>query len=498
MLRSLRMGEFGAEEYVGALLRRLEACAGLNLTTWTFGEKALADARAVDLARRRGDRVGTLAGLPILVKDNIDTAGVPTSAGALALCNSHPQRHAPLIRRLVDQGALLLAKTNMHELALGGTSSNPHFGPVRNPWAPDRIAGGSSGGSAAALAARVGTVSLGSDSAGSVRIPASFCGVVGMRPSSVGPVPPYAASRGVVPVALDLDTIGPLGRTVEDVILLHEAIVGRAVPRANGMSGIRLGVSRAWHWTNLDPEVEAVCTAALARLEGAGATIVDVDSSAVYAEAAEIFWILLAHGNRMHLGTYLKDRLPGLGTDDVVAQLHSADVRYFLEKALRNKLAPSDVHRARHGRRTAFRTRYAQLLAEHRLDGILFPTEPILAPPIRLDGDRFDDAIVIGGDSFPAGLMLIRNTLATCALGVPGITIPAGLSAVGLPVGIEVDGAPDGDDALLSLAREIERVLGPLGAFHRAFVMDSSKRSASSDANGSISRSMLALSSASR
>lgn len=287
-----------------------------------------------------------------------------------------------------------------------------------------------------------------------------------MRPTSVGPVLPYAASRGVVPLALDLDTIGPLGRTTEDVILLHEAIAGRAVPRANGIRGIRLGVSKAQHWTSLDPEVEAVCTVALARLQEAGATIVDVDSSVVYAEAAELFWILIAHGNRMHLGAYLKRRLTGLGTDELVAQVQSADVRYFLEEALRNKLAPSDVHNARHSRRTALRARYAQLLAEHGLDGILFPTEPILAPAIRPEGDRFDDTIGIGGDRFPAGLMLIRNTLAACALGAPGISIPAGLSSAGLPVGIELDGAPGGDESLLAVAREIERVLGPIGGCH--------------------------------
>lgn len=461
VLHCLRVGEFSAEEYAAALLQRLEACAELNLTTWIFGERVLADARAVDVARRRGDRVGALAGLPILVKDNIDIAGAPTSAGASLLCNDYPQRHAPVIQRLLDQGALLLAKTNMHELALGGTSSNPHFGPVRNPWAPDRIAGGSSGGSAAALAAGVGAVSLGSDTAGSARIPASFCGVVGMRPSSVGPLLPYAASQGVVPLARDLDTIGPLGRTAEDVIVLHEAIVGRAVPQANGVSGIRLGVSRPHHWASLDPEVEAVCTHALARLEEAGATIVDVDSSAVHAEATELFWILIAHGNRVDLGAYLKRRVPRLSTDQLLAQVRSADVRYFLESALRNKLAPADVRHARQGRRAVLRARYAQLLAENRLDGIIFPTEPILAPVIRPEGDRFDDTIRIGGETFPAGLMLIRNTLATCALGAPGVTIPAGLSAAGLPVGIEIDGAPGGDDSLLATARAIEKVLGP-------------------------------------
>ena len=458
-LHFLRLGDFSAEEYAAALLQRLDACAELNLTTWTFGERVLAQARAVDLARRRGDRLGALAGLPILVKDNIDTVGSPTSAGAPALCNNHPRRHAPLIQRLLDQGALLLAKTNMHELALGGTSSNRHFGPVANPWSPDRIAGGSSGGSAAALAAGVGAVSLGSDTAGSARIPAAFCGIVGMRPSSAGPLLPYAASRGVVPLARELDTIGPLGRTTEDLIVLHEAIVGRAVPRANGMAGMRLGVSKPQHWASLDPEVESVCTDALARLEEAGAAIVDVDLRAVHAEATDLFWILMTHGIRVDLGGYLKRRVPGVSVEKLLAQVRGADVRYFLEQALRKKLVPSEVHYARHDRRAALRARYTQILADQKLDGIVFPTEPILAPVIRPAGDRYDDMIRIGQEEFPAGLTLIRNTLVTCALGAPGVTIPAGLSASGLPVGIELDGAPGGDAALLAAAREIEKVL---------------------------------------
>lgn len=290
-----------------------------------------------------------------------------------------------------------------------------------------------------------------------------------MRPSSVGPLLPYGASRGIVPLARDLDTIGPLGRTTADLIVLHEAIVGRAVPRANGIVGKRLGVARPQHWANLDPEVEAVCTNALARLEEAGAAIVEVDLREIHAEAADLFWILVAHGIRVDLGAYLKRRLRGLSVDEVVGQVRSADVRYFLEDALSKKLAPADVQHARHGRRTALRARYARLLAEHRLDGIVFPTEPILAPVIRAEGDRFDDAIRIGEDEFSAGLTLIRNTLATCALGVPGITIPAGLSAAGLPVGIEVDGAPDSDASLLATAREIEKVLGPLGYSSTSF-----------------------------
>jgi indoleacetamide hydrolase len=196
------------------LLRICKASGDLNALTWMSEEKLLESARRSDLARTRGEALGPLAGIPVVVKDNIDTIGFPTSAATSSLKDNHPTGNAPIVDALEARGAYVFAKANMHELAGGGMSSNPVFGPVRNPYDRARVAGGSSGGTAAAIAARMAPIGLGTDTAGSVRIPSAFCGTVGLRPTSVGGK--RYSSDGIVPLALDLDTAGPMARCVAE------------------------------------------------------------------------------------------------------------------------------------------------------------------------------------------------------------------------------------------------------------------------------------------
>jgi indoleacetamide hydrolase len=467
VVAAIQSGRMSAESYVSASLRRLEADAQLNLTTHYSKEKVLESARAVDLARKRGGKLGPLAGLPILIKDNIDTVGFPTTAGTPTLERYHPQHNAPVVQRLLDAGALILAKTNMHELACGATSSNAFFGPVRNPYAPDRITGGSSGGTAAAIAARVGPVGLGTDTAGSVRIPSAFCGTVGLRPSYPGKTLAgrysggYGAD-GVVPLALDLDTIGPMGRTVDDVIVLDEVITGRPVPQRS-LAGARLGISQD-QWRDLDPEVERVCRGALGRLKSAGAELVAVDLTAIHEEAMGLFNTLITWGMQVDLREFLASRVPGLSVEQVLAGIRSADVRYFFDQAMQAKISAVELDAARHSRRTELITQYGRAMAAQRLAAIVRPTEPVVAPAIRLKGDRFDDTLSVAGKTVSAGAPLIRNTAPTCALGAPGLSIPAGLSASALPIALEFDALPGADAALLALGRAVESVLGSIHA----------------------------------
>ncbi len=238
---AVKAGTLKAEDYAARLIERQHTLASLNTTTWVDGARLLEAARAVDLQRARGDPLGPLAGLPIIVKDNIDTTGYPTSAGTASLTSLIPRTDAPVVSALMRAGALLFGKANMHELAGGGTSSNPHFGFVRNPHDPRRTPGGSSGGTAAALAARINAAGLGSDTAGSVRIPSAFCGTAALRPSIAGGK--LYSDAGVVPLAADLDTIGPMARAVTDVALLHEAITGQRVPE-RALRGARIGIPR--------------------------------------------------------------------------------------------------------------------------------------------------------------------------------------------------------------------------------------------------------------
>ena len=226
----IRDGAMKAEAYAARLIERQRALAELNAIAWMDEERLLEAAHGLDQARLRGEPLGLLGGLPVAVKDNIDTVGFPTSAGTESLKSFRPKADAPVAAALWRAGALLFGKANMHELAGGGTSSNPVFGFVRNPHDPTRTSGGSSGGTAAALAARIVAAGLGSDTAGSVRIPSAFCGTAALRPSIAGARKLYS-DEGVVPLAADLDTIGPMARTIDDVALLHEAITGEAPTR---------------------------------------------------------------------------------------------------------------------------------------------------------------------------------------------------------------------------------------------------------------------------
>src|SRR5215469_9420122 len=209
-------------ELTATCLKRIEAYnPALNAFITVTRDQAMETARAMEAEQQRGKSRGPLHGIPIALKDNIDTAGVRTTAASELFKDRVPPEDAEAVRRLKNAGAVLLGKTNLHEFALGGTSAVSYFGPVHNPWALDRIPGGSSGGSGAATAAGLCFGSLGTDTAGSVRIPASYCGVVGFKPTYG-----HVSNRGVVPLSWTLDHLGPLCRTVEDVALILEAIAG--------------------------------------------------------------------------------------------------------------------------------------------------------------------------------------------------------------------------------------------------------------------------------
>jgi Asp-tRNA(Asn)/Glu-tRNA(Gln) amidotransferase A subunit family amidase len=231
------------------------------------------------------------------LKDNIDTVGFPTSAGTPLLRDNRPAVDAPVARALLRKGAILLAKSNMHELAGGGTSSNPLFGAVRNPYDSTRVAGGSSGGTAAAIALRFSPAGLGTDTAGSVRIPAALCGVVGLRPSTAIASMRYPQA-GIVPLASALDTAGPLGRSVQDVALLHTAITGLAPATPPALRGLKVGLPDQLYWTSLAPQVEHVIQEALRKLQDAGVTFVHVDVSQYIEAAQRTFGALIMDGIR--------------------------------------------------------------------------------------------------------------------------------------------------------------------------------------------------------
>ena len=463
-VKRIARGELRAEEYAMRLLERHRALKSLNALTWIDESRVLEAARGVDEKRRKGGSLGSLGGLPVIIKDNIDVAGTPTAAATASFKDNIRHTNAPVAQRLFDQGAVFFGKANMHELAGGGTCSNPSTGFVGNPYDPRRVPGGSSGGTAAAIAAGIVPAGLGSDTAGSVRIPSALCGTAGLRPSIFGGK--LYSDEGVLPLAIDLDTVGPMARTVADVALLHSAITGQVVPTPPDLSGVRIGVPRSPFWEEVDAEVARVAEDALLRLRAAGATLVDVDAS-YYPLGSEVYATLVNHGLKEDLGAYLEMIGSKVGIDDIVAAIASKDTRAMFERARGMIFTDTQLREARNDQRQKLERAYRELLQSNGLAAIAFPTQPMTAPLIHPDGDTPTDEIEINGKKVSEGLIFIRNTRVTCALGVPGLSIPAGLTSQGLPVGLELDGLAGKDAELLALGIAVElalpRIAGPRG-----------------------------------
>ena len=269
-LRAIRRGDVKAEDYASALLARSEAGRSLNAFITLDPSLVLEAARAADRVRASGAPLPPLHGLPIPIKDSVNTRDLPTTGGTPALRNFHPREDAPLVRKLVEAGAIVMGKTNLHELSFGWTSNNLAFGAVRNPYDPTRIPGGSSGGTAAAVAARMAPLGVAEDTEGSIRVPAALCGICGFRPTT-GRYP----TTGVVPISPLFDQIGPHARAVEDLALFDRVAGGDERPLPSlPLAGVRIGIGRGYFFDKLDPEVSRITEEALRKLRDAGVVLV--------------------------------------------------------------------------------------------------------------------------------------------------------------------------------------------------------------------------------
>jgi aspartyl-tRNA(Asn)/glutamyl-tRNA(Gln) amidotransferase subunit A len=416
----------------GASRHRVEACAGVirdhdarlrAFITPTI-EDALERADELDAVAEQGEEVGLLHGLVVAIKDNIDVAGVRCTAGSAFFADHVPDRDAPVIRRLRRAGALLIGKTNLHEFAYGGTTQNEHHGACRNPWDETRLPGGSSGGSAVVVAAGMCDVALGSDTGGSIRMPAALNGVCGLRPTA-GAVP----NRGSFPVSPPHDTIGPMARRVIDLARTFAVIAGpdakdpTSAPRqppdvlgriGDGIEGVRILVPRGFFFGEADPEVASAVRRAADVLAGQGAQVEEgalpgaEDAQRhlmpiIYADAAS------CHRERLEtepgrFGRDLRTRLrPGL---DLRAIDYAAGMRW--------------VERFRH--------EIAHLFAS-RFDAVLTPATPCVAP--AAEGER--DVIAVTA-------RLTRFTWAWSAVRCPALALPCGFDGDGLPIGMQFAG----------------------------------------------------------
>jgi indoleacetamide hydrolase len=419
----------------------------------------IAHALAVQQAQQVGSAVPSpdtlpLRGLPLVVKDNIDVAGMPTTSGSHVLKNHIAQRSASAMARLTEAGAVVLGKVNLHELCFGITSNNAAFGPVRNPYAPTHIAGGSSGGTAAAIAAGLAPAGIGSDTGGSLRIPAALCGVVGFRPTT-GRWP----SDGVVKISTTRDTLGPMGRTVADCALL-DAVACNTSPSLEPVSlqGVRIGVPKALFWQPLDPEVHSAAHKVLARLQAAGVILVDCDVGIDEQACTHAGMVVAMYESLACLEDYMRSHGLPFNTAQITQQIASPDVRGIFQ-ALLSPQAPDSAayHNAIDVQRPAVRQAYADCFAQHGIQALIFPTTPLPATPIGQD-----DTVVLAGQIVPTFLTYARNTAPGSFAGQPGISLPMGCTAQGLPMGIALDGAVNSDRQFLALAQAIQAVLEPM------------------------------------
>lgn len=409
----------------------------LNAFITVLREPALAQARDLDAEQRAGKLRGPLHGIPIALKDNIDTAGIRTTAASAVFDDRVPSEDAEVARRLKSAGAVLTGKTNLHEFAMGGTSATSYYGPVRNPWALDRNPGGSSGGSAAAVAADLCFGALGTDTGGSIRTPASFCGIVGLKPTYG-----LVSIRGIIPLTLSLDHCGPLTRTVEDAALLLNALAGYdqldiasvqhpkedyVAAMQQPIAGLRLGVPRAPFFDLLDSDVAKAVEDAIGLLSKLTRGAKDVSLPSV----RDI--VLLGESYAYHEDLYAR----GSGRYQIPTR-----------RALQNggNLKAADY----------IRSRWKLELLRRTIDDAFTGFDLVVLPTRRRTPRTIAAAIKREESDKPMNPEL-ENTGQFNVYGIPAISVPCGLTSSGLPVGLMIAGPRFSEARVLALANAYER-----------------------------------------
>ncbi len=430
------------------------------------GEGARAQAEAVDRKLGKGERLGELAGIPVAVKDNICTEGLLTTCSSRILHNFIPPYDAHVVRRLREEDAVIVGKTNMDEFAMGSSTENSGFFPTRNPWDTERVPGGSSGGSAAAVAAEMAYLGLGSDTGGSIRQPAALCGVVGLKPT-YGRVSRY----GLVAFASSLDQIGPLARTVADAALLAKVVsaydprdstcVKREVPDyvaglEGGVKGCRFGVPREYFGEGLDADTERAVENAIEALHGLGAETVEVTlPHTAYAVAA--YYLIATAEASSNLARYdgVHYGYRSAGSGDIVELFSEARAEGFGAEVKRRIMLGTyglsagyyDAYYLKASRvRALMKSDFDRAFEE--IDFVIAPTSP--SPAFKL-GEKLDDPLKL----YLCDIYTIPANLA----GIPGISLPCGISEEGLPIGIQVMGKPFDEEGVLRAARALEAAL---------------------------------------
>jgi aspartyl-tRNA(Asn)/glutamyl-tRNA(Gln) amidotransferase subunit A len=440
---ALRRRRLSAVELTSAALARIERLdSTLRAFITVTAEEAMRRARLADTELASGHDRGPLHGIPVAVKDLFLTRGVRTTSGSKIFADYVPDYDATAVERLEAAGAVPLGKLNMHELAYGITSANPHFGAVRNPWDIRRIPGGSSGGAGAAVAANLVYAALGTDTGGSIRIPASFCGTVGLKPT-YGRV----SRHGVMPLAWSLDHAGPLARSVRDAAIVLGAIAGfdRRDPSSSrrpvvdyvpdgscSIRGLRIGFPESF-FERLDADVEVSVRGAQARAASAGAVIKPVRTPSLEALNAAGRVILLAEAAAV--------MEPHRARRDAFG----ADVLTLLDQG---RLVPATDYLNAQRLRRKLQREFSQVWSE--VDCLMAPTTPLAAPPLG------ETTVRLAGREEDVRLASTRLVRGINVLGWPALSMPCGLSSEGLPIGLQIVGPPFEEALILRLGAALE------------------------------------------
>jgi aspartyl-tRNA(Asn)/glutamyl-tRNA(Gln) amidotransferase subunit A len=441
-MEMLRRKAVSPVELVQAFVARIEQLnPALNAFITVTAEQALQQAREAEAEIQRGHWRGPLHGMPLALKDLIDTAGIRTTAASAVFKDRIPDEDAEVVRRLKAAGAVLLGKLNMHEFAYGGTSVPSYYGPVRNPWNLARIAGGSSGGSAAAVAAGLCIAALGSDTAASIRQPAAYCGIVGLKPT-LGRV----STRGVIPLSWSLDHIGPLCRSATDAALLLENIAGydplepssvdRPADRYTGALGaetatLSLGLVRRPYFEDLGPDIETALNASIKELARITAGVRDVKLP--YTNI--LLTIASAEAYAFHQPYFTR-----------TPQLYQAMTRQRLEHAA--GISAADYVNARR-EMECLRWKADEVFSS--VDLLITPTTAIA--PITIESGYRDPPLPPDGTPIE-----FRNTHMFDVLGLPAISVPCGFTRDGMPIGMQITGPRFGESRVLTLAHAYQQI----------------------------------------
>lgn len=449
----MRQGDLRAENYATALLARCNAGSHLNAFISISPDAVKEAARAADRRRSAGGVLGPLHGLPIPVKDSVNTSDYPTTSGTAALRDFRPKEDAPLVRALRDAGGIVMGKTNLQEMSLGYTCNNMAFGAVRNPYDPTRIPGGSSGGTAVAVAARMAPLGVAEDTCGSIRVPAALCGIAGLRPTTH-----RYPSAGVMPLTPLFDAVGPLAREVADLSLFDSVMIGDFTPLAAVRpDAVRLAVSPTPYFAGLHPEVARVANEAMERLAEAGVVFVEaeVEDLAAHVDAAN--YPIICHDTVRMIKGYLREFETGVTFEQLLAMV-GENIRDSLEARVPGgRLWVSDeaYAAARDVHRPALQEAFARCFRATGASAIVYPTTLMPAPSI---GEELE--VEIGGRRLPLRTAMARNIAPASCAGLPGLVLFAGLTRDGLPVGVEFDGPAGTDRDLLALGQTLESIIG--------------------------------------